>query len=500
MPDDDPKYKLADVDAVINYAFVPATVPAIPAITGPGAALDLSHIRPIAGGINAELKIRWVATSPILCGNEGGTIDYGESKTKLTSPLKTGNYGNYCLSGSALAGMIRNVLKVSTGSYYGPINRAYINGQIKKNSLKRGEYPITSADINLVAKSRSTNDRVDALDKMKKDTSKWQTIAAVADRSYIGSHPPVLDWANAMMGFVLGDDTNSQNHKDQQWRPEWPENVEDTLPQGLQSRVGFSFAKCVQVNPKHWPVGLTSALKIPGAGPKVTYDRSYLKTGKWNTPDAELAGLKVYPVHNPDLVTLKEQTQFDNFRERNRTDGKAFPQSSDTLLQFLCADKDNPVEFEGIISCHNLAPLEFGALIWSLFLGETVEIEKISRDLRHNLGHLRAYGMGQLAPKLLNASLSVNPTEDQARQELEGDVAVERLNAEMMAFQKCEEVKTAEPARNRLLLFKSLTYGEKMQKAKRIKPYNSKNQAPFFDKLSNDYKLMDEDNDLAKNP
>lgn len=275
-----------------------------------------------------------------------------------------------------------------------------------------------------------------------------------------------------MMGFVLGEDreTGAQNPK--QWRPDLPSEASEAFPQGLQSRIAFGFADCAVKNPTLWP-GERKALKIPGAEPKVTYHPSYLSEGTWFDPNAKLAGLKVYPVHppnvNPDFWSGHDAIL--NLESKNPSD-KEKPNPSDTVLQFINASNDTPVDFVGTIYCHNLHPQEFGALIWALFLGQTPQINQADSDLRHNIGHLRGFGMGQITPILRDLEISVNPSDAQERHEVDGDDAIKIAKECLCGFLESETGKETNSARERLRLFKSLSYGEILQGQKRLKPFS----------------------------
>ena len=502
---------LKNSEVRINYAFVPPTLPVQAAIVGDD--LPLSHIRPIPGGINAILRIRWRATSPILCGNEGKTLTYscgdrGEKKMKLTEPLRNGAKGRYTLSGTALAGMVRSALKVATGSYYGPINKKYINKFGK--DLDRGEYPITSTDINNELRQKkqeagkdTASERRTTLTGMMADNSNWSTIAQVADRTYCPEgDESVLDWTNAMMGFVLGEVENTEGATRDQWRPNWPEGLRKAFPQGLQSRISIGFADCTIEDPGLWPEADGTVLKVPGAGPKVSFSPSYLAAGRWNTSDARLSGLKVYPVHCPDFHAFcKTEAFFENYTEKERGMSQNAPRESDTLLKFIKASSDNPVDFVGTITCHNLAPVEFGALVWALFLGEAVD-ETPHEDSRHNIGRLRGYGMGQLVPMLMGADLSINPVpEKENRQEISGREAISKMNALLQEFEKSSIGDTTKAARERLKLFKSRKYGTWMVERKRIKPFSPSNgkDAQKFTRIKKNgcSSLAEQDNRLA---
>ncbi|MDU9004478.1 hypothetical protein [Sedimentitalea todarodis] len=528
MPD-----MLRNSSARINYAFVPATLPVPPAIVGPGKVLLLSHIQPIPSGINATLRIRWRATSPILCGNEGETSEYSytdnngrrqKTKVKLTIPLKNGAEGRETLSGTALAGMIRNVLKAVTGSYYGPINKKYINRFGSR--LARGEHPITSADINeenseigkalrilqnrqasgeekRTAKETIATERTKTLNGMRTDNSDWSTIADVADRTYCpDATNNVLDWTNAMMGFVLGENENAERSNDQ-WRPEWPAGLGDAFPQGIQSRISFSFADCLTVAPGLWPNRVETVLKVPGASPKVSFNPSYLAEGAWNTGDSRLAGLKIYPVHDPDLGAFSENAAFfENYTSYDRDSTTNPPVASDTLLRFIMASDEAPIEFEGTIACHNLAPAEFGALIWALFVGEPVSVTAHD-DLRHNIGHLRGFGMGQLAPMLVDANLSINPNPEagKRRQELSGELAYKKMDDLRQDFEKTDTGKLTAPARERLKLFRSRRFGNRLKDHGRIKSYvasTGRDALKFTELKGRDFSISKEDDAIIE--
>ncbi len=526
--------QLSNSNARINYAFVPATLPVCAAIVSPDTKLPLSHMQPIPGGINAVLKIKWQAKWPILCGDEGKVLPYKtqiltqnngiqeqEFTIKLTEPLRVSNSGKHTLSGSALAGMIRNVLKVATGSYYGPINKKY--KATGTNVRDRGEYPITSADINnenekileaikTVRNRHATADkkrearriiaqeRPTTFDRMKSEESKWNTIAQVADRTYYREDDIVLDWTNAMMGFVLGEDREGKLQEDQ-WRSEWPQAIKDAFPQGIESRVSFGFAECLSESPDFWPPGENTVLKIPGASPKVTYHLSYLTDGAWNSSDSRLAGLKVYPVHDPILDAFKKENNgysalFSNYKISDHRNDRNAPQKSDTLLRFLNASDKHPIEFEGTITCTNLAPEEFGALIWAIFLGEP-DVEDYSADLRHNLGHLRGFGMGQLAVKLTDVNISINPTCETGREELDSKDAVDRIYKYLEVFEQSDVGGKTKSVRERLVAYKSKEIGNEMLKTGRLKPFSKSegtDAKPFSDLKKNDFRLSEEDN------
>lgn len=108
---------------------------------------------------------------------------------------------------------------------------------------------------------------------------------------------------------------------------------------------------------------------------------------EWSDPDANLAGIKRYPVK-------RRQTGFVQPKEGNRT--------ATSMTFAVPGNKD--LSFEGRIKFHNLLPEELGALIYAIGFGapgaEGVE--------RHAIGRAKAQGYGRVAGRVTAAKIEAN--------------------------------------------------------------------------------------------
>ncbi len=488
--------------ASYNYTHIPAPERVRPAVVGPGTTAPLSHLRPIQGGINARLHLRFTATSPILAGDasqevqaQRSFLNRKEQQTeienfpiRITRPLRLSANGAYCLSGSTLLGMLKSVYRVASDSYFAPINRHYVKPTKGKPGL--GEYAISSFDIHKTANPSldgnrrpgglSPEKKADAIEKLQ---GSMQTIAQYAERTYGTRSGPVLDWTSALFGFVIGED-KKQKDRAATWQPEWPDEIKEAFPQGIQSRVAMSFAVLSpDQQPIYWPEP-DRFLVIPGAGAKVVNPAYVWNTGRdvpvgdfWKMHDSVLAGLKVYPVHDPKLDALKSPGSGGS-TERLKSEVEIgitnSVRKSDTFLQFLFASEDTPIAFEGWMDCHNLHPDEFAALMWSLFLGDVPgELEQYNADLRHNAGHLKQFGMGQLAVSLLQGSIIwVNPSPGNAGPVEHCDNgALMHIETAIAKFSRPAPSERSEFNRRLLLKCKSRANGKRWLDSERLKPF-----------------------------
>lgn len=194
-----------------------------------------------------------------------------------------------------------------------------------------------------------------------------RTLGAKDDEGYaiprLGSSE--LDFARAILGDV--EDTHEGRKSDKKISRD-----------ALKGRVAFGFA---------WANNHPEELAVPPTvlmGPRASFWPFYLCDAKdrsrsvsYNSPFAELAGRKRYPVrHEVGIMPPPPKRQ----------DGTVNLEVA-SKVSFLNAG----AVFEGEIRFHNLHQLELGALLCALSLGQK------DSPTRHSLGHAKAFGYGSLS-------------------------------------------------------------------------------------------------------
>lgn len=194
----------------------------------------------------------------------------------------------------------------------------------------------------------------------------------------------IPDMVEALFGFVHEDDAYSD------------------VPQqrSLRSRIRFGFARLIS----HDDPPVTPAMDVVMMGPRPSFAPFYLlREADWSGLNkALLAGRKRYPVR----FASGDPGALDDIRARFRRstmDAKGRPISDGTRssLRFLHGNGKDLV-FRGQIRLHNVSPVELGAVIWALKLGELG-----TKKRRHALGRGKAFGCGQM--RVRSIGLRVRP-------------------------------------------------------------------------------------------
>lgn len=192
-----------------------------------------------------------------------------------------------------------------------------------------------------------------------------------------------IDLAWAMFGDVEGTMTG----QGRQARRGGDEDRE-----ALKGRVAFGFAKA-EVGTYLPGTAQTTVMMAPRA----SYWPFYLKdsekphkSASYNCEKAILAGRKRYPVSQD----IRELPKRNNDPKQN------------TRVAFLGPAGQTLPRFTGEIRFHNLHPVELGALLWALCLGNPVG----TANLRHSLGRGKGFGFGQLACRLTELQARENFT------------------------------------------------------------------------------------------
>ena len=141
----------------------------------------------------------------------------------------------------------------------------------------------------------------------------------------------------------------------------------------LQNQVNLDFTEPVVLN-----------------SPKPSYYPFYIQQGSQTSDeynqlmkdDVKLSGWKRYP--------LKNEVIYSNADSRK----------VESILEYVPAN----TIFKTKIRFHNLKPIELGALLWCLDFGKRTQ-------LRHNIGHGKPYGLGQIQLKVINSVLQFNDLE-----------------------------------------------------------------------------------------
>lgn len=99
--------------------------------------------------------------------------------------------------------------------------------------------------------------------------------------------------------------------------------------------------------------------------------------------------------------------------------------------------------FTGKMHVHNLRPVELGALLWALGLGEGVRGEAGTRRQNHGLGMGKPFGFGRCALRVTGGRLEANVGEDDASRAAVGDRLWQVLEAALRAFEAHMEAQYA---------------------------------------------------------
>lgn len=167
-----------------------------------------------------------------------------------------------------------------------------------------------------------------------------------------------LDFARAIFGDV------EETH-------EGRKNDKDASRDALKGRVAFGFAWATQAQESE----VRDTILM---GPRASFWPFYLHDAKdhsravtYNSPFAELAGRKRYPA-------------------RSQAGGMPVPGIDQASVTSQVSFLEAGAKFDGEIRFHNLHPVELGALLCALALGEK------DGHTRHSLGHAKAFGYGRL--------------------------------------------------------------------------------------------------------
>ena len=228
--------------------------------------------------------------------------------------------------------------------------------------------------------------------------------------------PELIDWADALFGFVDEDDdakdnANADDDADASAREKPSARTKRSREAALKSRLTFDFARVREEKE------LGEGLYWWGTQgqPKVSYDPLTLsKTDAgsgpvgWAAPteNAVLNGYRRYPACRPFTSSPPEGFECVCLDDRRlkRREGK----TKSLTRPLVRATYAVAIEF------HNLHPLELGALLWAISFGDRAVLD-CSADAhasryRHVGGRLRNKGLGRLRPARLHlASLVQNP-------------------------------------------------------------------------------------------
>lgn len=198
------------------------------------------------------------------------------------------------------------------------------------------------------------------------------SVGEVAERSQT-SFEGKRDWSEAILGYAEEDE-------------------------GLRGRVAFGFARTDST--KLFPASPDQYLKLIQLAPKPGFGPFYLRHGgAVNGPvhyDADttlLAGRKRYGVWTTQQIKDAKQTFEDLPNAEPSTDD---PLSVESYLKFV----DSGAEFGGTIRFHNMLPMELGALLWALSLGDAHAFHGSEHRPTHCHvgGRARGHCFGNLAP------------------------------------------------------------------------------------------------------
>ena len=192
------------------------------------------------------------------------------------------------------------------------------------------------------------------------------------------SRPDIVE---ALFGFVYEDNDR-------------PELADRDMQKG---RIAFGFAVCKERN------GITQRPDLPTVmmGPRASFSPYYL-AGKhldYSDIEARLAGRKRYPVRYPQEMLNAAEPSIRT-KLAGTANGANFEMQS-RLSYLLPSSK---LVFSGDIRLRNVHPVELGAVLWTISLGN-IDLEK--NNYRHNLGRGKPFGMGQI--RVANIKLTVDP-------------------------------------------------------------------------------------------
>jgi hypothetical protein len=346
---------------------------------------QLSHDLPIPGSLSGVIEMSWEASTPVLFGRQSDDTDADGHVYRVTKPqvLHGGKGAPYVIPGRALRGMIRQVLRIATRSRLGPID-----------------------DI-----QPTRRDPTYQLGRLRTPT-KFRT-SKVAARSQHQLPPGERDWSDAMLGFVDADSA-------------------------LRGRVSFGFAVCETPDPPLWPTD-GRFLSVIQMEPRPGFFPFYLRQGKnggrsYDSEDSLLAGRKRFGVWSDEDIWSKGYTDNAYAALSQRCGPLAKKQPEDkknngtmSHLSFV----DSGVRFRGRIRFHNLLPVELGALLWALSLGDerAFEEEPLS-TVCHVGGRARSFCFGNLVPFAITLR-SVREVHTDLRGDDEGGVNAGRLDREI---------------------------------------------------------------------
>lgn len=233
----------------------------------------------------------------------------------------------------------------------------------------------------------------------------------VAQRTQQRNDDGPLDLAQALLG----------------WAP--PDGEEKALttrkPQerSLRSRVRFGFARAEVAE---WP---TVTKQMIGAKPSASFWPYYLRPRSdsrhpvdFDNPDAVLAGRKRYPARHVGEGGYDRALPTDGTEDMTST------------LTFLEAG----IAFEGEIRLRNLHPVEAGALLWAIRMGQRGHE---GGPLRHMLGRAKAFGYGQMRAEIVGSSLKDAVSGD----DFDGDAAMSAFESWVAKGLEVEGFDTLEP-------------------------------------------------------
>lgn len=166
-------------------------------------------------------------------------------------------------------------------------------------------------------------------------------------------------------------------------------HLSDVPGQSLKSRVSFGTAICAEPEP-----AFRKQTVILG-NPNPAFYPAYLEqaTGAAPSHAGRLSSheYKTYEVDNPKIRGWKR------YPARAEATPRALPESGQHMNTLLTLYPEE-TKFSARIRCHNLRPMELGALLWALELGG-------ERELVHSLGMGKPYGYGQVRCRIRNSRL-----------------------------------------------------------------------------------------------
>lgn len=217
-----------------------------------------------------------------------------------------------------------------------------------------------------------------------------RTTASVAETSQPPLAETVLDFVQALFGFVPPDKQDFGPGRQRAWRSRVRFGM--AVLTGDEKAVTLLTRQAVTMRPRpsFYPFYLRP-------DPKAT---AVVHPVDWSSPNARLAGRKRYPPRN-------QAAELPGAESAARRQGRAEPPAQaepvgvqretrelENSLSFLDASAARPLVFRSTIRFHNLLPVELGGLIWAIGLSNPGGNE--NRRLRHMLGRGKAFGYGQL--------------------------------------------------------------------------------------------------------